>query len=488
MNQKKKKRVKIQKGTKFGKYRLVDRLGAGGNGDVWKVSDEAHNNYAMKILKNIDSISYQRFKAEVHILSTVDIDGVMKIIEFNLPEDPKSEFPWFTLEIAEDFDVYQNDKDALEIVSGFVPLAKSLEELHKKNIAHRDIKPSNILFHKGRLYFTDFGLVKYPTREDITPKRRDVGAKFTMAPEMRRYADTADGKKADVYSFAKTIWIALTGEARGFDGQYIANSVLGLKHYHKNLYLTKLDELLAEATDNDENARPSITDFISRLDEWFRLNKDFQERNVTEWFEIQKILFPMGSPENATWTDLDSIIGVLNEIAQVRALNHMFYPTGGGNTITGASKAKEAGMLALHVDEKAAEILKPKKLTYESFGLEPSWNYFRLEVEETPALKISGVGTFKGISQEMTEVEPGVYSEYRCWDDNLYQGKPLPAVARPVNRFMNGSFVFFCTASVYNNLRGKYDPYNGQHNTVTEAEFREFIKKGAEHFVAKKLA
>ncbi|AIW16271.1 protein kinase domain-containing protein [Vibrio tubiashii] len=488
MSPNKKKRLKVQKGAKFGKYRLVDKLGSGGNGDVWKVSNDEHDHYAMKILKNIDPISYQRFKAEVHVLSTIDIDGVLKVLESNLPEDPKSEFPWFILEIAEDFNVYQKDKDALEIVSGFVPLAKSLEELHKENISHRDIKPSNILFYNGRLFFTDFGLVKYPTREDITPKTRDVGAKFTMAPEMRRYADVADGKKADVYSFAKTIWIAITGEEKGFDGQYIANSVLGLKNYHKSLYLTKLDQLLAEATDNDENVRPTITEFISRLDEWLKLNKDFKKRNVTEWFEIQQILFPLGSPKHATWTDLDSIIGVLNEVAQVKALNHMFYPTGGGNTITAVSKAKEDGMLALHVGDIGAEILKPKKLTYESFGLEPSWNYFRLEVEETTAIGIPGVGSFKGTFQEMTEVEPGVYATYQCWDNNLYQGKPLPPLARPISRFMNGSFVFFCTTSPYNNLRGEYDAYNGQHNTLTEDQFREFIKQGAEYFATKKLA
>lgn len=485
---KRKKRVKIQQSSKFGKYRLVNRLGVGGNGDVWKVSDEERNYFAMKILKNIDTISYKRFKAEVHILSTLDIDGVMKVLDSHLPEDTKSEFPWFVMEVAEDFEEYQKDKDALQIVAGFLPLARTLEELHSKNIAHRDIKPPNILLYNDRLYFTDFGLVKYPKREDITPKKRDVGAKFTMAPEMRRYADTADGKKADVYSFAKTIWIAFTGEERGFDGQYIANSVLGLKNYHKNLYLTKFDELLSKATDNDASARPTIGDFIIQLDEWLLLNEDFQKRNVTEWFEIQQILFPMGSPENATWTDLDSIIGVLNEIAQVKGLNHMFYPTGGGNTVTGASKAKEEGMLALHIGEKAAELLKPKKLTYESFGLEPSWNYFRLEADEIPALDIDGVHAFKGISQEVTEIEPGSYAEYCCWDQGEFKGESLPQSARPINRFMNGSFVFFCTASVYNNLRGEYDAYGGQHNTVSEIEFREYIKGGAELFAARERA
>ncbi|BCS47354.1 hypothetical protein JUNP479_0008 [Aeromonas jandaei] len=482
MSKKKNRRLKIQKGAQFGKYRLIDKLGAGGNGDVWKVSDKEHNEYAMKILKNIDDISYRRFKAEVHVLSTLNVDGVMKIKESNLPENTDLEFPWFILEVAEDFDIYKKNKSVLEIVSGFVPLAKTLEELHKKDISHRDIKPSNILYYKERLFFTDFGLVKYPEREGITPKKRDVGAKFTMAPEMRRYADTADGKKADVYSFAKTIWIAMTGEERGFDGQYIANNVIGLKNYHKNIYLTKLDQLLADATNNDENSRPTITEFISRLGEWFHLNEDFQKRNVTEWFEIQKILFPTASPKQATWTDLDSIVEVLNEVARVRSLNHMFYPTGGGHMITNVSKAAEDGMIVLHVEDKVVDILKPKKLTYESFGIDPSWDYFRLEAENIQA--VEGVDIYKGISQDMTEVEPGVYAKYQCWDNNLYKGKPLPAAARVITRFMSGSFVFFCTASIYNKLRGAHDPYNGQHNSFTEAEFRNFIKSCVEYFIA----
>lgn len=480
------KRTKIQKGTLFGEFRLTCRLGTGGNGYVWKVSNKQNEYFAMKILKNLDSISYKRFKAEVHVLSTLDIDGVMKVLDSNLPENPKIEFPWFVMEIAKSFDEYKKNKDALSLVAGFLPLAESLEALHQKNISHRDIKPSNILLFKNRLYFTDFGLVKYPKRESITPKKRDVGAKFTMAPEMRRYADSADGLKADVYSFAKTIWIVLTGEERGFDGQYIANSVLGLKNYHTNLYLTKLDLLLSQATDNDSEARPTISQFIIQLKEWFELNKDFQKRNVTEWFEIQQILFPFTSPESAKWTDIDSIISVLNEIAQVKGLSHMFYPTGGGHNITRASKAKESGLLALHVSEKAAELLKPKKLTYESFGLDPSWNYFRLEADNIAPLEIDGTHIFKGISQEMTEIEPGKYVDYGIWDYGEYKGEPLPPGARPVNRFINGSFVFFCEASVYNGLRGEYDAYGGQHNTMNEVEFRNYIKGGAEHFHSRK--
>lgn len=50
--------------------------------------------------------------------------------------------------------------------------------------------------------------------------------------------------------------------------------------------------------------------------------------------------------------------------------------------LLGASKAEENGMLALHVGGSRVEILKPKKLTYESVGFHPQWNYFRLEAAE----------------------------------------------------------------------------------------------------------
>ncbi len=475
----KRKRVKIRKGSRIGCYRLLDILGSGGNGDVWRVLDGNNNQFAMKILRQIDAVSFMRFKAEIHVLSTIKVDGIMSILDSNIPDDIESSVPWFTMEVAKSFSSYINGKKILDTVSDFIPLAKTLEHLHDRSITHRDIKPQNILFYNERLYFTDFGLVKYPSREDITPSKRDVGAKFTMAPEMRRSADTADSKKADVYSFAKTIWISITGEEHGFDGQYSTNSVLGLKNYHKGLYLTKLDELLSDATDNDPDVRPTIGELISCLEAWVNLNRDFQKRNVTEWFEIQQILFPMGSPETATWKSLDAIVSVLNEVSKERSLNHMFYPDGGGMTITSVSKAKEAGMLALHTSDKSADLLKPKKLTYESFGLDPSWNYFRLEADLISATSIYDGVSYEGLFQEFTEVNPAEYADLRCWDENEFNGVVLPESSRRISRYIKGSFVFFCTASVYNKLRGKYDAYNGQHDSMSESDFRNFIKTGA---------
>ncbi|MGR6838011.1 protein kinase domain-containing protein [Aliivibrio wodanis] len=223
------------------------------------------------------------------------------------------------LQLAKSFDEYKQKVKDLDIVDDFVILGETLRELHSRNIAHRDIKPENLLHLDERLVFTDFGLVKYPERESLTPIKRDVGAKFTMAPEMRRFASKADGKAADVYSFAKSLWIALSGEARGFDGQYIPNGILGLKNYHKDLYLKSLDDLLVIATDNDPDVRPSIHEFLVELDTWLTLNRNFEQRNLREWFEIQSSLFPLGSPEQASWTNSDSIIMVIKELSKSKS-------------------------------------------------------------------------------------------------------------------------------------------------------------------------
>lgn len=480
MSKNRKRKIKLKKRRKVGTWTLIELIGAGGNGVVWKVKDTSENYFAMKVMRKIDEITYQRFKNEIHILTNTSFSGVIDVIDSNVPETLEDGTPWFVMPLAEPLNKYKHKKEQLNLISDFVSLARTLQEMHSQKISHRDIKPENILYKQGKLLLCDFGLVKYPARAPITPKRRDVGAKFTMAPEMRRNAETADGLCADVFSFAKTIWIIMSGESTGFDGQYIPDGILGLKNYHKELYLRSLDQLLARATDNDPSVRPTIREFADELESWLKLNKDFQQRNLAEWFELQKTLFPLGAPKNSYWENVDSIITILNEISKSNSLNHMFYPNKGGNTITGASRATEEGFIALHIGDHHAELVAPKKLTYESFGVDPSWDYFRLEVEPSKPSDIEGAVMDDGISEFLTEIEPGEYIDYNHWVHNDYYGKSLPDAARPVQRFLNGSFVFFCTASIYNQIRGEFDAYTALHTKMSEDDFRKMIQKGAD--------
>lgn len=459
----------------IGLWKKVRVLGQGGNGQVWEVSRGGFENHAAKLLTGSDDVMYQRFKAETHILSTHSIDGMIPLVESYLPENLKNDRPWYVMPKATIFEEYAKDKKPLELAKDFVLLSQTLEKLHEKGISHRDIKPANILYHNNRLCFADFGLVKYPGKPEITPKKRDVGAKFTMAPEMRREASDANGLPADVYSLAKTLWIALTKQTKGFDGQYNPFSILSIQSYCDELYTTALDNLLVESTDNNAVNRPTAHSFTKRLSEWIALNENFHERNMLEWLEVQQVIFPTGKPSHATWTDVDSICAVLNEIARRDRLNHMFYPTGGGMDLISVSKAVEENMIALNVSERSAEIVKPKKLTFESVGYHPQWNYFRLELEEVESTGLNGVSGAVDY-EDLLELEPGVYVPYIHWDEGEYNGESLPPMARPVTRFTKGSFVLFSKRSIYNRTSETYD---GRHNKMTEAEFREEIESSA---------
>jgi hypothetical protein len=266
----------------------------------------------------------------------------------------------------------------------------------------------------------------------------------------------------------------LTGRPLAFDGQYSAETYLGLQRFLSDVYTTTLDELIAECTDNDPLARPPIAAVVERLEEWITIESDFEKRNLKEWVELQNKLFPMGPPERVAWIDVDVIYSVLRLVAQAPSLNHMFFPDGGGITIEGVSKAGEAGLIVLH--HGVSTILKPLKLTFESFGPASAWNYFRLEaapIEPTDALE--GV-SYDGFSEGLCELSPGRYVDFEAWNAGEYQGKRLPVGARPVVRYLKGSFVFFSTRSPYN-----LDPdtYDGRHNKMGEEEFHSYIARHA---------
>ncbi len=463
----------LQAGQELGSWTLVERIDGGGSGVVWRASKAGSPDRAIKILHKMDATSFARFKAEVEALALAkDIPGIIPMMESHLPDDPAAGHRWFAMPLARSFDSLVSGKGPIEVVREFVQLAQTLSDLHQREIYHRDIKPRNLLALDGRLCFSDFGLVKFPKRGDITLPRRDVGPKFTMAPEMRRNAVNAKGGPADVYSFSKTLWIALTGQPLAFDGQYSAETYLGLQRFLQGVYTTTLDELITECTDNDPSARPPIPAVVARLNEWIALESDFETRNLKEWLELQNKLFPMGSPERAAWTDIDSICSVLRLVAQVPSLNHMFFPGGGGMTIKAVAKAAEHGLIVLH--HGFSTVLKPLKLTFESFGAGSEWNYFRLEAAPIPPTGIPPSVSHDGFSEELCELSPGRYVAFEAWEANKYRGQKLPDDARPIARYLKGSFVIFSTRSPYN-----LDPstYDARHNKMSEDEFRSYIAR-----------
>lgn len=103
----------------------------------------------MKFLLSPDELNYQRFKAEIHILSSISIDGVIPLIDSNIPDTSEESTPWFTMPKAHECTGFLQNKSTLEIAESFIALIETLELLHDKKIAHRDIKPANILWGKA---------------------------------------------------------------------------------------------------------------------------------------------------------------------------------------------------------------------------------------------------------------------------------------------------------------------------------------------------
>lgn len=428
---------------------------------------------AIKILRNLKDETYARFRNEISALQKLgDIDGIIPMLESDFPEG-KGARPWYAMPVAQSSRAFFHKADSAAIVKEFVRLGQTLAKLHALHIAHRDIKPENLLGLNGRLCFSDFGLVKYPDLTPITSEKRDVGAKFTMAPEMRREAAGADGLPADVFSFAKTLWILLTEQSLGFDGPYIAGSNVGLTNFLGKKYTTVLDKLLSDCTQHDPLARPAITEVVTRLNEWLEVVADFQLQNAYEWREFAEKFFPLQSPNEATWTGPDAIITVLSEIAKVPGLNHMFFPDGGGMTLKAVRRAAEPDFIDLDTD--FAVLLKPAKLTYVSFGFDPNWDYLRLEIEPVNATGHYPVKPGDYV-EHLSELLPGQYAHPDVYQYRFDRGRELPVGSRAVVRYLKGAMVFFSTSSPYNQNSATYD---ARHEKMSEAEFKAYMGRGA---------
>lgn len=443
---------KFEEGQMFDKWVLKSFVNTGGNGEVWVAENNKKQRVAIKILKKIKKTAYARFIDEINIVKkNSDIVGILPIIDCFFPDKLSNSIPWYTMPLATPLHRHLKDKDPEYIIETVISLSDILSELHARNISHRDVKPSNLFIINSQVYIGDFGLVDYPSKKDLTKRGEEVGPKWTMAPEMKRDAQNAEGRSADVYSLAKTLWIFLTRQSKGFEGQYNPDSINALSKFQTSLFCTPLDMLIRECTDDDPSRRPTVNVFSAKLSEWKTLNADFELRNAEEWWGIQCKIFPCGIPSRAIWEDNEQVRTILKILGSIDNLNHMFLPEGGGLDLDGVGTSNEMGCIEL-MAQNSINIVKPKRLVFESFESDPEWNYFRLETE---GLEKSGVYEDLLVLAKreiVTEIAPCIYTAYDCWEHNEFNGEELPARARPVVRYFQGDFIIVQKTSKLNKI------------------------------------
>lgn len=454
----------------------IELLGEGGNAQVFRVQDrQSGEHFALKELTNLSKEKKSRFRSEIKIAreNSDTIPGILPIIQYNI------DVFWYTMPVADKIMDQISKMTIVKIVQGTIQLCETLESLHAKGISHRDIKPANIYYYNDRFTFGDFGLVDFPdAREHYTASDKWLGAFFTIAPEMKRNPKTADGRKADIYSLAKTLWMFLSGNEKGFDGVYdYLDPIHSLRSYDKlkDIHIVEIEELLKDSTNTEPTLRPTSKEFKIRLQKWIEVYTDVDKSQVSDWDFLRKQIFgPDGNlPDAAKWKNLGSIVSVLNKIGKTPAYNHMFFSDGGGLDFSHSEIAPEPGCIYIYDDWGTCSLLKPTSLEYEGFPDDIRWDYFILELDNLdPIFAVPTVGD----CERLVEDHPGHYvdptdSVYGVYDYD--SGEPLPEGSKTVFRYIRGRLLFVMKFGHYNHINAAYDGRHGKFESC--AKFREYM-------------
>ena len=255
-------KVKIEAGATLGRFQLLERIDddRGGNSEVWRAECSAQH-FAVKILRRRDRLT--RFLQEIDFLSGDPGDGVLSLVDKHL--EGESVY-WYSMPLATPLrKALEIDRSPQYIVEIFATYAEVLARLAAKGVSHRDIKPDNLFILDGKPVIGDFGLVTYPGKEPITEIGERMGPMYFHAPEMLENTDGADSKAADVWSFAKSMWVCLTGQNYPLPGEHRSGPAFDLKTWVSHPRIIELNNLILACTRIDPAIRPTMDEVAKEL-------------------------------------------------------------------------------------------------------------------------------------------------------------------------------------------------------------------------------
>ncbi len=206
-----------------GRYELMEIIGRGGHGTVWRANDrDTGRAVAVKMLNDVaasDPQQIERLKREQ--LAMVSLAGTSAVGFVDLVKTPAGKL-CLVMELLEGIDLEQRLEDlehqgsfieTAELLRALAPIVDTLERAHQAGILHRDLKPANVFLMSsaagGGVRLLDFGLARMRAAQPLTAAGMIVGSPSYIAPEVWKGRPDALDQRVDIYSFGVLVFRAL---------------------------------------------------------------------------------------------------------------------------------------------------------------------------------------------------------------------------------------------------------------------------------------
>ena len=282
---------KLTRGTVFaGRYEIIDELGKGGMGKVYRVEDtKVKEEIALKLIKSeiaADKKTIERFRNELKIARKISHRNICRM--YDLGEEGFLQY--ITMEFVAGEDLKRFVKRAGQLTSGKAiyiakQVATGLTEAHRLGVIHRDLKPQNIMIDQdGNARIMDFGIARFVDSDKLTGSGVMIGTPEYMSPEQAEVKEV--DKRTDIYSLGVVMYEMVTGQVP-FEGE----TPLSIVMKHKTtmprnvrdintLVPKELASIIAKCLEKDRNNRyQSAEELIEDLNNVER-GLSTQERHV----------------------------------------------------------------------------------------------------------------------------------------------------------------------------------------------------------------
>jgi serine/threonine protein kinase len=355
-------------GSALGPYQILEPLGAGGMGEVYRARDtRLGRDVAVKVMTDwLANDSRARFEREVRAASALSHPHICAV--YDVGESDGRLF--FVMELVDGITLRDHARgrpiDPQEVIDIGEQIADALEAAHDKGIIHRDIKPGNILMTGRRhVKVADFGVAgraaapDNETMERLTMDGRVVGTLQYMAPEILR-GGIADAR-SDIWALGVVLHELLVGHAP-YQGSSTFEVSAAILNGHAPLLPAIVPSGLRSAVERCMAMHPDA-----------RYQRASDLRTALEQLKTAAPTPASRSPRKAVWAVAAvALLGVITAVAVFRpqAVDN------GPRTSTGApaspnQEANEAFELAMNVQRVQNDIVRGQQLLERAIALDP---------------------------------------------------------------------------------------------------------------------